>query len=187
MMRIAFAAATAVILIASPVRAESELERGFAGALRGCEEWVLNPKSWANGVQPFVSAVGLGDRMGLVKNVNEAALPPKEMRSANHYWRINSTNGAGFILVVSDRLPMCHITGGGDTDLQPVIKAVLAAPGFAARWKQVSQAVQGEMLTTVFQNIEAPAFSLVVSRAQESGQRLDRVQVLATATYKVGN
>ncbi|HKP79977.1 MAG TPA: hypothetical protein VJU34_12715 [Phenylobacterium sp.] len=184
-MRIALAAATAALLIASPVRAESELERGFAGALRGCEEWVLNPKSWANGIEPFVSAVGLGDKMGLVKNVDEAALPPKVIRVANHYWRINSTNGAGFILVVSDRLPMCHITGGGDVDLQPTINAVLAAPGFASRWKQVSQASQGEMLTTVYRNREEPAFSLVVSRAEKPGQRLDRVQVLATATFAV--
>ena len=35
--------------LAAPVHAQSNLERGFAGALRGCEEWVLNPASWADG------------------------------------------------------------------------------------------------------------------------------------------
>ena len=41
------------------------------------------------------------------------------------------------------------------------------------------------MLTTVYRNREEPAFSLVVSRAEKPGQRLDRVQVLATATFAV--
>src|SRR3546814_19338345 len=66
--------------------------------------------------------------MGLVNQIDEASLPPKELRRGNHYWRINSTEKAGYVLVVSDQLPMCHITGGGGTDLQPAIEAVMASP-----------------------------------------------------------
>lgn len=174
----------AALFFAGPLRAETPLEVGFSGALRGCEEWVLNPKSWANGVAPFVSAVGLGDKMGLVAQVNDAALPPPALRVGNHYWRINSTPGAGFILVVSDQMPMCHITGGGDTDLQPVAEAVLSATAFATRWEKIREETRGEMITTTFRNRAEPSLSILVSRATTAGERLDRVQVLATATFK---
>jgi hypothetical protein len=175
------------LAFATPVRAQSELEKGFAGALRGCEEWVLNPGSWANGVAPFVSAVGLGDRMELVERVEEAALPPKQLRVGNRFWRINSTKGAGFILVVSDRLPMCHITGGGDADMQPAVESALATSDFASRWELVGDESKGEMASSVFRNRKEPAFSIVISRAKAPGQRLDRLQVLATAVYKTDN
>ncbi|MDQ3045157.1 MAG: hypothetical protein M3R06_08420, partial [Chloroflexota bacterium] len=70
---------------------------------------MLNPASWADGLGPFVTAVGLGDQMGLVAKVEEVNLPPKQLRRGNRYWRINSTQGAGYVLVVSDQLPMCHV------------------------------------------------------------------------------
>jgi len=174
----------AALTFAGPVRADAPLEEGFAGALRGCEEWVLHPNSWANGVAPFVSAVGLGDKMGLVAQVSDAALPPPALRVGNHYWRINSTPGAGFILVVSDQLPMCHITGGGDTDLQPVVEAVLGATTFTTRWEKMGEETRGGMITTTFRNRGQPALSILVSRARTTGQRQDRVQVLATAIFK---
>ena len=96
-MRYVITAATALAL-SVPAHAQSTLERGFAGALRGCEEWVLNPASWTEGTGPFVKAVGLGEQMGLVETVEEVNLPPEQLRRANHYWRINSTPGAGYIL-----------------------------------------------------------------------------------------
>lgn len=154
--------------------------------LRGCEEWVLNPASWVDGTGPFVKAVGLGNQMGLVERVEEATLPPEQLRLANHYWRINSTLGAGYILVVSDRLPMCHITGGGDTDLQPIVEAVLSSAEFKGRWEQSESNSRGDMATTVFRNRQEPKFSITISRANKPGQRLDRVQVLATALYETG-
>lgn len=171
------------LAIAVPANAQSDVERGFAGALRGCEEWVLNPASWAEGIGPFVSTVGLGEKMGLVETVNEAALPPAELRVANHYWRINSTANAGYILVVSDQLPMCHITGGGNSDLQPVVEAVLASSEFQSRWEEVRDNWGDDMVSTVYRSHEEPSFKMIVSRAKEPGQRLDRVQVLATATF----
>jgi hypothetical protein len=173
------------VLAASPASAQVQpnLERGFAGALRGCEEWVLDPASWADGTGPFLKAVGLGDQMGLVESVNDANLPPEQLRRGNHYWRINSTDGAGYVLVVSDQLPMCHITGGGNADLEPAVEAVLASADFSGRWEQVNDASRGDMASTQFRSREDPRFSIVISRAKRPGERLDRVQVIATATY----
>jgi len=173
--------------MAGPAHSQADLEKGFAGALRGCEEWVLNPASWANGTAPFVAAVGLGDKMGLVHQIGEASLPPEPLRAANHYWRINSTPGAGFTLVVSDVLPMCHITGGGDADLEPAVASVLASSDFASRWEPAEDLSKGDMASTLFRSRVDPAFSIVISRAKAPGQRLDRVQVLATAMYKTTN
>jgi len=169
------------LAVAVPASTQSALEEGFSGAIRGCEEWVLNPASWAEGIEPFVSTVDLGDQMGLVASVNEAALPPRDLRVANHYWRINSTQEAGYILVVSDQLPMCHITGGGGSDLQPFVEAVLGGESFLGRWEKLGDETQSDMISTTYRSREEPGFSMVVSRAQEPGQRLDRVQVIATA------
>ena len=177
----------AMLATAAPVQPQSEIERGFSGALRGCEEWVLNPASWTEGTGPFIATVGLGNKMGLVEKVAEASLPPKELRRGNHYWRINSTQEVGYVLVVSDQLPMCHITGGGNADLQPAVEAVIASETFGKRWEQVSSASKDGMVTTTFRNREDPALLIAISRATQPKQRLDRVQVLATATYKTNN
>ncbi len=179
-------ATIAALAIAVPAYAQSPLEDGFAGALRGCEEWVLNPASWAEGMEPFVLAVGLGDRMGRVASVNEASLPPRELRIANHYWRINSTEQAGYVLVVSDQLPMCHITGGGGNDLQPLIESVLNSDEFRSHWEKLRDDARDDMVSTTYRNREEPSFSVVVSRANTPGQRLDRVQVVATAMFDIG-
>lgn len=168
-----------------PVSAQSALEDGFSGAIRGCEEWVLNPASWAEGVEPFIAKTGLGEQMGMVSSVGEASLPPEELRVANHYWRINSTEEAGYVLVVSDRLPMCHITGGGNRDLQPVVEALLENADFQKRWLKVSEKKRGDMITTHFQNQTEPDFSMVISRAKKAGLSQDRVQVIATATLNL--
>lgn len=130
-----------------------------------------------------MATVGLGDKMGLVDSVDEASLPPRDLRAGNHYWRINSAADAGYILVVSDQLPMCHITGGGGRDLQPIIETVLASSDFQSRWKKGDDTSHGDMASTVYQSKEEPSFSIVISRAKEPGQRQDRVQVLATATF----
>ena len=178
--------AIAASLIASPALADTNLEKGFHGALRGCEEWVLNPASWAEGPGQFIETVGLGQQMGLVEQVDEVNLPPEQLRRGNLFWRINSTPNAGFVLVVSAELPMCHITGGGGVDLQPSIEAVLASPDFRERWEAGETTARAGMATTVFRNREEPALSMTLSRAEDAGERLDRVQVLATAMYDIG-
>lgn len=186
-MRFVLLAAISSAVFASPAHAASDLERGLDGALRGCEEWLLNPASWVEGTGPFIEAVGLGQQMGLVDRVEEVNLPPKELRRANHYWRINSTLNAGYVLVVSDQLPMCHITGGGGVDLQPTVETVLASMDFNRRWQSEKSESKKGLTTTVFRNREDPALSIIISRADKSGERLDRVQVLATATYQLSN
>jgi len=40
------------LAMGSQANAQSDLEKGSAGALRGCEEWVLNPASWTEGPAP---------------------------------------------------------------------------------------------------------------------------------------
>ena len=165
--------------------AQAPLERGFAGALKGCEEWVLKPASWADGIVPFLASVGLGNTMGLVETVPAAVLPPKNLRVANHYWRINSAPDAGYFLIVSDRLPICHITGGGAADLQPVVETVLASASFKERWKKVAVQTTEDMISTHYRHRETKAFEIVISRARMPRQRTDRVQVLATANFKL--
>jgi hypothetical protein len=179
-----YAILAVAIAAASPASAQSDLEQGLCGALRGCETWVLDPASWSSGPEPFIKAVGLGAKMGMVDSVEALNLPPVQLRRANHFWRINSTEGAGYILVVSDQLPMCHITGGGNTDLQPAIEAVLASPAFSSRWEQQSNSIKDGMASTTFRNREEPAMTIQISRADKPGQRLDRVQLIATATFQ---
>jgi len=170
---------------ATTAQAPPDVEAGFAAALRGCETWILKPGSWTNGVEPFVAAVGLGDGMEWAEGVAEGALPPPQLRQANRYWRINSTRGAGYILVVSERLPICHITGGGrDADLQPAVQSVLAAPAFASRWEKVSEAARGDMVSSLYRHRDEPALSITISHAKAPGQRRDRVQVIATGIWK---
>ena len=182
-MRYYLIALAAFAALPAPALAQASLERGLSGALRGCEEWVLDPGSWADGTGPFVKAVGLGEQMGLVDRVEEVNLPPQELRKANHYWRINSTEGAGYVLVVSDQLPMCHITGGGNTDLQPAVEAVIASPEFRAQWERITDRSNADMAFTEYRNRQNPGLSIAITRAKGPGERLDRVQVIATATY----
>lgn len=182
--------ALAACCLASPANAGSPgspMEAGFAGALRGCEEWILQPESWIDTLQPFVDAVGLGDKMGLVDRIPDVAQPPEAFRKGNIYWRINSTLTAGYFLVVSHRLPMCHITGGGDEDLQPIVEHVLGSAEFTGRWEEEGDESRDGMITTIFRNRKAPRLSIAISRAVKSGERLDHVQVLATAYYEPGN
>ncbi|WP_421121986.1 hypothetical protein [Sphingobium yanoikuyae] len=79
---------------------------------------------------------------------------------------------------------MCHITGGGNADLQPVIEGVLASPAFSSRWEQQSTSTKDGMTSTTFRNREEPAMIIQISRADKAGQRLDRVQLIATATFQ---
>lgn len=170
----------------APQVAQAPLEQGFAGALRGCEEWVLNPASWVDGPEPFIKAVGLGEAMGLVKSIPDVAQPPQQLRRANHYWRINETLQSGYFLVVSDRLPMCHITGGGSEDFQPVVANVLASPEFTSRWELVEERESEDMVSSRYRLRRKPDFGIIISRATAPGGRTDRVQVLATANLGLG-
>lgn len=171
---------------AAPAPPVPGLDAAFDAALRGCETWILKPGSWTNGVERFVAAVGLGDGLEWVETVPESALPPPQMRRGNQYWRIAATQGAAYVLVVSDRLPICHITGGGGGDLQPPVESVLAGAAFAGRWERTSETVQGDRLSSAYKHRDEPALSILITRARAPGRRGGEVQVIATGVWTPG-
>jgi hypothetical protein len=175
------------LTMAAPATAQSDLVEGFEGALRGCENWVLKPETWADGLGYFATKLGLGNKAGWVQSVDDAALPPKQLRVANHYLRINSAANAGFILVVSDRVPFCHITGGGGIDMQPVVEASIASSDFKNRWEKINDQSLSDMASTTFRSRDDPKFQMTISRAKKPGERMDRVQVLVSGVYDLGD
>lgn len=162
---------------------------GFDGTLLACESWVLDPTSWSGGqgIAPLVELTGLGDKIYPVPGVIDAALPPEEFRTANHYFRVDATRGEGFYLVVSDRLPMCHITGGGVNAMDLAVEQVLASPAFLHRWEEVANATDGGMVSTHYRHRLVPEMEIVISRQQGTGHATDLVQVIATAQYDYGD
>ena len=179
--------ALAILSFATVANAELPLDRGFGGALRGCETWVLEPATWADGVAPFEAKVGLGSSMGLVDKISDESLPPEQLRLANHYWRINSSGDTGYLLVVSDRLPICHITGGGGIDLRPAIMSTLSSPDFKDHWKLVGTHSSGGLISNEYRNHEEPKFSMMISFPDDTHWSIDKLQVIATAQMQLGN
>src|SRR3546814_18158498 len=98
---------------------------------------------------------------------------------------LNLTENAGVGRVLSVQLPMCNITSCGNTDLLPIVEAVIASPEFARHLEAGGDLSKGDMASTRFRNREEPSLSIIISRAKSPGQRLDRVQVIATATYEL--
>ena len=174
------------LLIPAAAPASTPVQEGFAGALRGCETWVLDPSSWADGTRSFESKVGLGSMMGMVDNVGEASLPPPAMRRANHFWRINASADSGYVLVVSDQLPICHITGGGGTDIRTAVTTTLTAPEFSRHWTKTGEHSANGLVSTEYRSVVDPKFSIIISQPSADSWSLDRVQVIATAQYQLG-
>ncbi|WCL52859.1 hypothetical protein [Gimibacter soli] len=176
-------AAILSLMVAAPAAAQSELETGFEGALAACREWINNPASWQKGPQGFMDVMGMGDRLVPIREVIPPALPPESLRVANAFWRIKATDSAGYVLVVSGKIPMCHITGGGNADLQPAIEAVLASPRFTETWEPAEDLSNENLASTMFQDRQEPAFTIVITRALGPGERQDRTQLIATAVF----
>ena len=61
------------------------------------------------------------------------------------------------------------------------------SPEFESQWERVESNSHGDMISTVFRNRQDSKFSMIISRADRPRQRLDRVQILATATYDIGD
>ncbi len=172
-------------LAAAPARAQTATQLGLEGALRGCESWVLNPASWVNGPAPFIAEVNLGDKFGQVNAAMPQAQPPEALRVGNQYWGINAAPEGGLFLVLSDRLPMCHITAGGPADLQPAVEVVIASEAFLTRWQYASETARDGIVTTQFQHRASPLFGIAISRADAAGGRTDRAQIVATALMEL--
>jgi hypothetical protein len=62
----------------------------------------------------------------------------------------------------------------------------LASTDFNSRWERVKDQSVSDMASTTFRSREEPKLEIVISRAKKPGERLDRVQVLATAVYQTG-
>ncbi|MXO70726.1 hypothetical protein [Alteraurantiacibacter buctensis] len=169
---------------APPAPDPAGLAAGFDGVLLACESWVLDPTSWsgAEGIAPLVELTGLGARIYPVPGVIDAALPPTEFRRANHFFRVDATAGEGFYLVVSDQVPMCHITGGGVNAMGEVVEQVLVSPAFRHRWDNTGVEEGDGVISTQYRHRLVPQMELVVSR-QHAGSANDLVQVVATAQY----
>jgi len=163
----------------------AQMAAGMDGTFLACESWVLDPTSWsgAEGIAPLVELTGLGSRIYPVPTVIDAAQPPAEFRMANHYFRVDATSRSGFYLVVSDQMPICHITGGGGVDLQPVVQQVLASAPFLARWEAIDESADGATISTVYRHRLVPEMEMMVSRKATGGGYNDLVQVIATAQY----
>ncbi|MBY0284900.1 MAG: hypothetical protein K2W81_13190 [Sphingomonas sp.] len=184
-----FGATIAAIAIAAATSApptELDASAAVVTAIATCEEWVLNPSSWVDGVTQFPAKTGLGSR-GLVpqSSLPDVALPPPQFRRAMHHWRV-PIGGGGVFVTTSDELPVCHLSGGGPFDLQPSVVKAQTSAEFLRHWNVVRTDVKGNLLTTYYQSLRDPKLSLILTRSSKAGDRTDRVQIVATAQYDTG-
>lgn len=151
-------------------------------AVASCERWLLEPESWADDIAGF-------DRGTILKpatSIPDILLPPPTARVAMHHWRVPLTDGGVFV-TTSDRLPICHVAGGGQGDLQPSVTALFQSPDWNRRWKAANTKRRGEMTSQQFVSLRDPKLTMTLSYATAPGGRTDRVQLIATAQYHIGN
>ncbi|WP_152048348.1 hypothetical protein [Aureimonas psammosilenae] len=178
----------ALLMSAAPAQADPAHETGFAAALRGCEAWALQPASWNDGPGPFLAAIGLGNRVTSLAKVPPSALPPPELRRGLKHWKVPVSPKAGFVLTVSDALPICHVVGQGEGDFASSIEAVIASPEFAARWEKLEDLPSPSgVSSTSFRSREEPKFTLTLSRRLDVPPETRAVKVIATAIYDPGS
>jgi len=177
------AAATAALLATAPVPVQARGQGAVAAvdtAIAACERWLLEPASWNGDIAAFGRAQGLRSQA----TVPSVALPPPAMRVSLHHWRVPLGEG-GVYVTTSDRLPVCHLSGGGPFDMQPAIVALRRAPDFARRWQRTGGGREGGMVSERFVSTVDPQLSMTLSHAVAAGGRTDRVQFLATASYQI--
>lgn len=187
-MRTVALASLIFVLIGQSARANTEeVGAAISHSLAACEKWVLDPHTWANSIADFPRNIGLEGSIAPQSAIPELLLPPIQLRKSNHYWYTKAGENEGIYLTTSDSLPICHIAGGGPSDFQPAVEAFLKGADFASRWRNLEHSTRGDIVTDRFVSREEPKFELVVSRATQAGGRTDRVQLLATAQYNLGN
>ncbi len=156
-------------------------------SITACEDWILEPKIWADNVAGFPASTGLAAR-GLTAQaqVPDVALPPPALRRALHHWRVAAGNAAGVFVTASDQLPVCHLAGGGPVDFQPAVEALVASEAFAKHWKVVRSQKSDDLVKMDYVSLQDPKLTMVLSGAAQAGERRDRVQFLATLQYHIG-
>ena len=168
-----------------PASVGNSPQEGLGVAVKACEAWILNPATWADQIDQFPNNAGLTGRLEPQSNLPDIVLPPPHLRQAMHSWRV-PVGAGGYFVTVSDILPFCHIAGGGPDDFEPGAEAELQSIVNSNRWSKIKDLRQGDMLSTEFMNTSDKNLTMIVSRAASARQRTDRVQVLATAQYEVG-
>ena len=188
-MRAAAGIATVVFgLLAHPAQAEtSELQVALSSGLAACENWVLEPKTWAENDKLFAAKIGLEGKLLPMGGIPSGILPDGLMASATNFWRIDGGNGNGIFVVASSTNPVCNVAAGGPSDLQPDAEKLIAAINQGKNWKLVDSERQDGMITSFFESMTDSKSGLIVSRASKAGDRTDRVQFLATVTFNTGN
>ena len=171
-------------IAATPTSAQTA-EVGFNTALAACESWILEPATHAEDVNSFEKRSHLDGRIERQGKLPDIALPPPDLRVNLRSWRVPVGTG-GYFVTVSDRLPMCHIAGGGSDDFQPGIESALKALVSSGRWKTIENRRTDDALSTQLVHGLHRKFVLIVTRAAHPGSRTDRPQVIATARYDIG-
>ena len=187
-MRYGLLLGLAIVLMAQPVRAQDgptrgAIEAGLAGVLRGCETWILDPKSWADGPAPFLAAMRLGDRVSEVASIPDDLKPPQRLRKGNRSFRIDVSDRAGFALTVSTEIPMCHIVGVGFGDFVSATDAVLATEAFGASWARIGEKDEGSSHSVIFRLRRSERLALTLSQPTEDPDTVRTIHLLGTAVY----
>jgi hypothetical protein len=176
-------AAAMLVLATAPTPAQVDgpaIAAAADKAVAACERWLLEPGSWADDIAAFGRAQGLEPQ----KTVPSIALPPPAMRVALHHWRVPLGEG-GVYVTTSDRLPVCHLSGGGPFDMQPAVVAMRRSPAFGRRWQRTGGNHDGDMVGARLVSTVDPKMSMILSHAAAAGGRTDRVQFLATVSYQI--
>jgi hypothetical protein len=163
----------------------ADIKSAVTASVEACAKWVLEPATWADGIDDFPTKAGLGSVLQQRGKIAEAVMPPPALRRSNHHWFASAGNDQGVFLTTSDVAPFCHIAGGGQSDFQPVVESFLAEPAFLAKWRKLDSSTGDGMVSDRFVSKEDDAFEMIISRASKPAQRTDRVQFLATAQFAI--
>jgi hypothetical protein len=181
------AAVALMLMSASPASAkEATVGSGLETALTLCGQWILEPATWADDIAAFPQKSGLAEQIRSQEMIPDVAQPPPSLRQNNHYFHVPVGKG-GYYVTVSEIMPMCHVAGGGPMDFQPEIEAQIVSPAFRSHWKAASEGVKDDMRSGQYVSMKSPKLTMTLSRASRPAQRTDRVQLLITAQYSIGN
>lgn len=166
---------------------EPNLKSGIDTSISACENWLLNPAIWVDNIDKFPEISGL-DKNGLVKvrTIPDVALPPPTARKSLHFWHVNIGEN-GLYVSSSDRIPLCHIAGGGPSNFVQSSQALIEQPNFRDKWELLDKNISSDIQTLQYNYISDPKLSLTLSFASNDNLRTDRMQFLATLQYSTGN
>ena len=154
-------------------------------AVQACTSWIAEPASWSGSVEDFEETTGL-DKSGLksIAGIPSFALPPPQARRNMHHFHVGDV-AEGYFVTASDTVPVCHIVGGGDSDLFGSVQRFLQEDGYSRLWSRQSEKARGDIKTRTFEFEADEKIQLHLSHAAEAGGRTDRPQIFATIVYQL--